>query len=486
MFASLFRADAGGDRSPFGDFWFSAIGGARTAAGQRVNADTAMQLATVFACTRVVSEAMGVLPFRLYQPKVGGGRQRVTDHWLLRLLARRPNQFQNWFEWRTMMQGHLALRGNGYNIITPDGRGGISSLLPVHPDRIKVEPLDNGSWRYRRTLPNGSQEILSRQEVWHLRSLSTDGISGISPIEAAREVIGGALGVQDFGNRFFANDAKPTGGWLEIPGTIANDATRDKLKEQAQKAVSGVNRHRMLVLDRGMKYHEVGLTNKDSQFLELRKFSRSEICGIFRVPPHMAADLERATFSNIEQQGIDFWQNTMLPWVTLWEAAAGDLLGDDSDLEPQFDFTAMLRGDSAARAQYLHNLVLDGILTRNEAREMEGFDPIDGLEEPLVPVNERGLNDPPPPAPGTTPAAPTEPDGDDSADARLAALVEGNAGRMARRVAAGDAPTAQVLAAALAIPEFAALAWLETNTVGGCALSVEEITASLRALGGTK
>jgi HK97 family phage portal protein len=485
MFASLFRAGAAGDRSPWSDFFFTQVDGMRTAAGQRVSPDAAMRLSTVFACVRVLSESLAVLPFRMYRPKVGGGRTLVTDHWMVKLFTRRPNRFQNPFEWREMLEGHLALRGNAYCRILPDGSGGISELQPMHPDRIRPEPLDNGSWRYVFTAPDGTQQRLTRQEVWHLRGLSGDGVSGISPIDAMREVLGGAMGAQDYGNRFWANDAKPTGGWLEYTGTFANDETRSKLKEQLQRAVSGTNRHKMLVLDRGMKYHEVGLTNKDSQFLEARQFSRTEICAIWRVPPHMVGDLTRATFSNIEQQSIDFWMGTMLPWTERWEAAAESLLAENEDLEIQFDFRNLLRGDATSRGQYLHNMVLDGVLTRNEARELEGYDPLEGLDEPLVPVNERGINDPAPTAPDTAPAAPAKPDESDAA-ARLAALLDGNAARMARRIAAGDAPSVDVLAAALAIPEFVALAWLETNVAEGRSWSIEEITASLRALGSKK
>jgi hypothetical protein len=335
---------------------------------------------------------------------------------------------------------------------------------------------------------------MPREDVFHLRSLTSDGVSGISPIEAAREVLGGALGAQDYSNRFWQNDGKPTGGWLEFPGKIPNDGIRETLKNSIRKAVSGANQHRMLVLDQGMKYHEVGLTNRDSQFIEARKLARDEICGIFRVPPHMIANLERATFSNIEQQGIDFWQNTMLPWVTLWEAAAEALLGDEGEalqLEADFDMRAMMRGDAASRAAYLSTMVQVGVLNRNEAREEEGRDPVPGLEEFLVPVNERNLSDPSPAAvpDDGAPSDPAEPDEDDAPPApkkkgaeRLEALERGAAERMARRIAAGDVPKAATLADALAVPEQHAVAWLAGNPEAPT-WSAEVIAASLRMLG---
>jgi HK97 family phage portal protein len=491
MFRSLLRAGSE-DRSPWGDFWFKAIGGlARSVTGRRVNADTAMQQATVFTCVRVLAESFAILPLRMYRPKVGGrGRTEVKDHWMVRLLTRQPNRFQNPFEWAEMLQGHVALRGNAYCEILEDGQGGIAELLPLHPDRVRVEQLVSGDYRYAYTDPNGELRHLRRDQVWHLRGLSSDGITGLNPIELHRETIGGALASQDYANRFFENDAKPTGGWIEYPGNIQDKATREKLKEKVKEATSGANRHKTMVLDQGMKYHEVGLTNKDSQFLESRGMSRTEICGLFRVAPHMAGDLTHATFSNIEQQSIDHWVVTMLPWVRRWQAALEQLLGPDSDLQVEYDFRQLLRGDSAARAQYLHNLVLDGIITRNEARAIEGYDPLEGLDEPLVPINEREASEP---ANGgvQTPArrqrAPAkQKEDDEEADARLVALARAAADRVARKEAAevfavaGEgwearvaplyAKHAQFVAAALSVSLEAATAycdaqvgWLATN-----------------------
>lgn len=460
MFISRIRASVD-DRSPWGDFFFSPVGG-RSTSGQRVSADSALRLSAVYACVRVLTESFAVLPFKLYRPKAGGlGRAVVTDHWAYTLFSRRPNRFQNPFEFREMLQGHLTLRGNAFCEPVNDGRGGVSELMPRHPDRIKVDVLNNDSWRYIYTEIDGTQRIIKRGDMWHIRGLSGDGIVGLNPVEIQREAIGAGLAAQEYGNRFFANDAKPSGGWIEFPGKIADKATRETLSESIKSAISGQNRHKILTLDQGMKYHEVGMTNKDSQFLESRGYTRTEIAGMFRVPPHMIGDLSRATFSNIEQQSIDFWQNCMLPWCERWEAAVEALIGDDS-LEVEFDFRNLMRGDAASRAAYSHSGVLDGWLTRNEARELEGYDPIDGLDEPLVPMNERGLDDPSPavgaPEPGapSTPAAPV----DDSADARLVSLLTGNAARMARRIATGPDPAASVIAEALALTESDAAQWL--------------------------
>lgn len=486
MFASLFRAGSD-DRSPWGNFWFQPVG-AKSEAGPRVDAVTALQLSAVYSSVRVLAESFAILPFKLYKPSADGlKKNQQKKHWLVRLFTKKPNRFQNPFAWREMLQGHLALRGNAYCRIIPGPAGSIAELIPMHPDRVQVETLENGSWRYRYTNLSGETEHLTRQEVWHIRGLSSDGVMGLSPIDLQREVIGGALSAQDYGNRFFANDAKPTGGWVEVPGKFADKAARDKFTDSVKSATGGANRHKTMVLDGGMKYHEVGLTNKDSQFLEARGFSRTEIAAMFRVPPHMIGDLSRATFSNIEQQSIDFWMGTMLPWTERWEAAIEELLvdTDDEDLCVEFDFRNLLRGDAVSRAAYSHAGVLDGWLTRNEARELEGYDPIDGLDEPLVPINEQTLtesNEPDDPVspPGVDQPAKQQP-AEEGADARLVALLSGNATRMARRMAAGKPVSPDILAVALAIREEQAAAWLAQQREA----DEQQITASLMALGST-
>ncbi len=376
-----------GDRSPYGEFWFEPVS-ARTGSGMRVSPDSALRLAAVYACVRILAETMASLPLVVYQRRPDGGKDKVTDHWLYRLMAKRPNRFQNPFEWREMLQGHLALRGNAYNQIITNPRGEIIELMPIHPDRVKIELLPSGEYRYRVTDRVGTEVIMPRGEVWHLRGLSSDGLMGMSPIELARENLGMALAAQDYGARFFANDAKPTGGWIEFPGSFKDNEAKKVFRESYQQAQSGANRGKVLVLENGMKFHEVGVTNKDAQFLELRKFQITDIARLFRVPPHMIADLERATFSNIEQQSLEFVMHTMTPWAERWEASIeSELLLEGDDIEIEFDFANLMRGDAASRSSYYQSGIQNGWLTRNEARISENLNPIDGLDQPLRPLN---------------------------------------------------------------------------------------------------
>lgn len=434
------------DRSPYGSFWFEPTS-VRTSSGVRVSSETAMRLSSVYACVRVLAETFAVLPFCLTE-KVGGVSKPVKDHWLVRLM-KRPNQWQNGFEWREMMMGHLALRGNAYNRVQMNGRGNITALIPIHPDRVRPEVLQNGDYRYRVMRPGEADEILTRADLWHLRGLSSDGITGLSPIEVARETIGLGISAQEYGARFFQNDARPGGGWIEYAGQFKDREARKTFRDTWQEMQAGGNRHKTAVLEMGMKYHELAIKNNDAQFLETRQFQVTDIARIFRMPPHLIGDLTRSTNNNIEQQSLEFVTFTMTPWAERWEASIeNDLLLDSEDLDVEFDFANLLRGDAAARAEFYSSGITNGWLTRNEARMKESLNPLDGLNEPLVPMNmqtqdqhERGEGEPPgePDDDSEDMPADTEEEPEDAApapNARLAALAASAAQRVARREAA--------------------------------------------------
>lgn len=381
---------ASDDRSPWGEFWFEPVS-MRTSAGARVSGETAMRLSAVYGCVRVLAETMACLPFCLFRQRDDGSKEIITDHWLYRLIARRPNDWQTPFEWIEMMQGHLALRGNCYNLIIDDGRGGIAQLIPLHPDRVKLELLDNGSFRYRVRDRSGNEIVYARSAIWHVRGLSSDGYMGLNPIAVARETIGMGLAVQDYGARFFNNDAKPAGGWIEFAGNFKDKPARDAFRESWQNAQGGENRGKIAVLESGMKYHEIGINNKDSQFLEMRQFQVPEVCRLFRMPPHMIGDLTRSTNNNIEWQSLEFVKFTMTPWAERWEASIEHaLLPEDEGLEVEFDFDNLERGDMKTRSEYYTAGINAGWLVRNEARKKENLDPIEGLDEPLEPMNMKG------------------------------------------------------------------------------------------------
>lgn len=480
----LSKIQAAGDRSPWGDFWFEPVA-MRAMSGVRVSSDTAVQLSAVFRAVFLLAGHFAMLPMTLKQI---GKLSRVDGHWLQKRF-KKPNRWQNGFEWRMMLMGHLLLRGNAYNEIIEDRRGNVLELVPLHPDRVKIELLADGDYRYRITDADGCERILVRGQVWHLRGLSSNGIVGHSVIECARESLGLGLSAQAYGARFFANDAKPTGGWIEYPGNFADKEARRLFRESVQEAQADSNRGKIMVLDRGMKYHEVGVTNADAQFLESRKFQISEIARWFGVPPHKLADLDRATFSNIEQQGLEYVTDSLMIWTEIWENSIEDVfIFDDEDVEIDFDFKKLARGDSTARANNNTRLVAGGIITRNEARADEGREPLPGLDEPLQPLNmvkaseadeEEGDDseaDPPPEKP---------PGQKDPKEARMQAMVTANAGRMARRILKEGVAHPELIAEALAVPLDQATAWATETTWTRETCTFENLAASLIALGST-
>ncbi len=488
--SGLFASD--GDRSPWGNFWFEPVTMA-TMSGMRVSADTAMQLSAVFRAVGLVSGHMAMMPLVFYK---AGTRKRVK-HPLLKLLNVRPNRWQNAFEWREMLQGHLELRGNCYNEIKANSRGEITELIPLHPDRVKIDLLDNGDYRYAITEQNGTTRYVARGSIWHVRALSSNGYTGLSVLECARESFGLGLAAQGYGARFFANDAKPSGGWIEFPGTFKDKEARQMFRETLQQAQSGNNRGKITVLDNGMKYHEVGVTNSDAQFLETRKFSISDIARWFGVPPHKLGDLDKATFSNIEQQALEYIQDALQPRGARWEfSIVAELLFDDEEIDVRFDYRELLRGDSAARRAYYHGGILDGWMTRNEARDMEGMEPLDGLDEPLRPLNMVEESDAEKlekeEAATELPLQQQEQAGDDNPEnpkqpkesaKRLRAVLEGNAARLARRIVKSSAvPDPEMIAEALAVPFEAAHDWCTDLQQGS---TTEFITQSLINLGDT-
>lgn len=489
MFISQIKA-SDGDRSPWGGFWFSPTS-TSTMSGMRVSADTAMQLSAVYRAVALVSGHMAMLPIVFYE---SGTRKRIKKHPLLKLLNKRPNRYQNAFEWREMLQGHLELRGNAYNEIISNARGEIVELMPRHPDKVKIEQLDTGEYRYRITAQDGTSRTLARGEIWHIRGLSSNGITGLSVIECARESFGLGLAAQSYGARFFANDAKPSGGWIEYPGTIKDKESRLAVREQMQDAQSAANRGKLMVLDRAMKYHEVGVSNSDAQFLETKKSTISDIARWFGVPPHKIGDLEKATFSNIEQQALEYIQDALQPRGTRLEfSIEAELLFDDEEIDVEFDYKELLRGDSAARRAYYKDGILTGWLTRNEARLDEGRESLLGLDEPLRPLNMVEESDAEEQEDALlggveTDQSDIENSGKSDSAMRLRAVLQANAARMARRIIKTGHATDDLglIAEALAIPVTKAERWARETVWTRETFTVENITASLLLMLGEK
>lgn len=396
------------------DYWYSTQTGSGVAqSGALVTADSAMRVAAVYACVRVLATSVAMLPVVVYR-EAQGRDVPATDVPLYKLLRHRPNGWQTGFDFRLMMTLHLALRGNAYaeKVIAPNGD--ISDLIPLHPDRVRVYRQKDLSLIYDVRDPlTGTTKRLLQDDVFHIRGMSSDGIVGLSPIAIAREVFGGALAAQDYGNRLFANDARP-GGLLSIKGRLSPESAK-RLKQQWQENFSGSNVHKTAVLEEGTSWQQVGMTNADLQFLDSRKFSVEEIARIFGVPPHKIGELTRSTNNNIEHQGIDFVTSSLMPYLIAWETAIErDLMvgGERDELEVSFVEDALLRGDMPSRYSAYAIGRQWGWLSANDIRARERMAPIEGGDEYLRPLNMVDAT-----APAETPApAPPAPQDDESSD----------------------------------------------------------------------
>jgi len=360
----------------------------KTSSGKIVNEQTAMQSAAVYACVRILSEAIASLPIHVYRFRLDGGKERIPQHPLYYLLHNEPNPEMTSFVFRETLMSHLLLWGNAYAQIVRNGRGQPIALYPLLPNRMEVSRTKTGDMVYtyhldpdeRDLYPNGKNITLRKDEVLHIPGLGFDGLIGYSPIAMAKNAIGMSLATEEYGASFFANGANP-GGVLEHPGVIKDI---QRVKDSWNSAYQGTgNAHKIAVLEEGMKFQAIGIPPEQAQFLETRKFQINEIARIFRVPPHMVGDLEKSSFSNIEQQSLEFVKYTLDPWVVRWEQSLQQSLVLPSEKQSifiKFNVDGLLRGDYQSRMNGYAVARQNGWLSANDIRELEDMNRIPAEE----------------------------------------------------------------------------------------------------------
>ncbi|MDB8540489.1 phage portal protein [Turicibacter sanguinis] len=381
LFSNIFKArDKPKDRTTGSNYSFF-FGG--TTSGKPVNEHTAMQMTAVYSCVRILAEAVAGLPLHLYKYTASGGEEKALSHPLYFLLHDEPNPEMSSFVFRETLMTHLLLWGNAYAQIIRNGKGEVIALYPLMPNRMSVDRDSSGALYYTYTrysdeapTMNGMTVTLRSSDVLHIPGLGFDGLVGYSPIAMAKNAIGMAIACEEYGAKFFANGAAP-GGVLEHPGTIKDP---QKVRDSWNAAYQGSsNSHRVAVLEEGMKYQPIGISPEQAQFLETRKFQINEIARIFRVPPHMVGDLEKSSFSNIEQQSLEFVKYTLDPWVIRWEQAISRALlrPDEKKLYfAKFNVDGLLRGDYVSRMNGYATARQNGWMSANDIRELENLDRI--------------------------------------------------------------------------------------------------------------
>ena len=343
--------------------------------GKSVNARTAIQVSAVYACIRVIAETVASLPFSVFEQDKTGS-QKALDHPLYRILHDEPNPEMTSFVWREAMLTHLLLWGNSYSQILRAGRGKIIGLYPLLPDHMEVDRDDKGKLTYTYSTTNGQQVKLRPEDVLHIPGLGFDGIMGYSPIAVERNAVGLSIAAEEFGGKFFGNGATPS-GILTHPNTVKNPKA---LRESWMEAYGGSsNANRVAILEEGMTFTRISMPNNEAQFLETRKFQVEEICRIYRVPPHMIADLEHATFSNIEHQSIDFAVHCIRPWLVRIEQAVNRALFTEQEkgrFYCQFNLDGLMRGSYKERMEGYSIARQNGWMSANDIRALERMNPI--------------------------------------------------------------------------------------------------------------
>ena len=354
----------------------------RSTAGKSINDRTAMQQIAVYACVRVLSEAIAQLPLHVYE-YTDKGKERVPRHPLYFLLHDQPNPEMTSFVFRETLMAHLLIYGNAYAQIIRNGRGDVMGLYPLMPDKIKADRDERNRLiykysRYDEQNPNFREQgeiILPAEQVLHIPGLGFDGLVGYSPIAMAKNAIGLAVACDEYGASFFANGASPS-AVLEHPGVIKNP---ERVREAWHRAYGSGNAHKTAILEEGMKYTPISIPNNEAQFLETRKFQIEEIARLYRVPLHMIGDLDHATFSNIEQMSLEFVMYTLSPWLSRWEQAMMKALLSDSEKGKyfiKFNVEGLLRGDYASRMSGYATARQNGWMSANDIRELEDMNMI--------------------------------------------------------------------------------------------------------------
>ena len=343
--------------------------------GKSVTPSSAIQVSAVYACVRVIAETIASLPLHIYEATDAGSR-KANEHPLYRLLHDEPNTEMTSFIWREVMLSHLLLYGNSYCQILRSGRSKIVGLYPLLPDHMAVDRDTKGKLTYTYTTSEGRTVLLAPEDVLHIPGLGFDGVMGYSPIALEKAAIGLGIAAEEYGSKFFQNGARPS-GILTHPNTVKDPAS---LRASWNAAYGGSgNASRVAVLEEGMTFVPLSMPNNEAQFLETRKFQVTEICRIFRVPPHMIGDLERATFSNIESQNISFAVHTIRPWLVRIEQAINKTLIPENEKDryyAQFNIDGLMRGDYKSRMEGYAIARQNGWMSANDIRALENLNPI--------------------------------------------------------------------------------------------------------------
>lgn len=396
---SNFRSFRSHPRNP--DYWLRRFfGGIESEAGIQVSEETAMSYSAVYACVRIIAETIASLPLNIYKRLPSGGKQKDTNHYLYWLLHNQPNKDMTSFIWREVAMTHVLLWGNHYSLLERDGMGKIYSIYPMIPWNMHVEMVVNPETGKKTKIydyysDNGIVR-LQPYDVLHIAGLSFDGLVGKTPLGWYREQIGLGLAMQTYNSKFFRNGMH-AGGIFTTP-QVLKDETYQRLKNELKDKYAGLGKaHGIMLLEQDLKFNQISVNPDDAQLLESRKFQVEEIARIFRVPLHLLQNIDRATFSNIENQGINFVTHTIRPWLVRNEQAYNMQLLTEGEKRTYFIehiVDGLLRGDTESRYKSYNIARMGGWMNADEIRELENMNPMEDGQGKiyLAPLNMIPLN----------------------------------------------------------------------------------------------
>lgn len=363
--------------------------------GEAITPSTAFMNATVYACIKIISSHIAMLPMQCFYLDKRGQRNRDRRHPVSVLIETRPNPYQTPFEFKQILEAHRQLYGNAYAEIVYGADGFPVALYPLNPKNTSIQKDGNGRIWCITNIPNYKEPFkIPYENIIHLKSMNLHGLMGLSPIEVVREQIGVQQASQKYLGKFYANGTMSR-GILKVPQQLNKEA-KEKVRTEWESYGTGIeNAHRVAILDAGLEYQQLGISQADAQFIETQKFTKTEIAQIYNVPPHMLADLERATFSNIEQQSLEFVRDTLTPLLISWEETLAFQLFSTADLKKgyylKYNLNSILRGDSTSRANYYEKMISLGVYSINEVRSFEELDAIEDGDDHRVDLNHISL-----------------------------------------------------------------------------------------------
>lgn len=396
-----------------------------TNTGIYITEQNALQTVAVYACVRALAETLASLPIEVIEKLPGGGSRIAEDHPLENLVCDSPNPLMSPYTLVETVQGHAGLRGNGFAWVEKDRKGNPVAVWPLRADRVNYYPGEDDQGRPMPTWfyvsPKGRAMELWPRDLIHIKGLGGDGIVAYSPIALHRQAVALSKATEESGARFFGNSARPSGVFRH-PAQLSSQAY-ERLRDSIENENSGVSMTgKTLILEEGMDWTQVGLSNEDAQYLETRGFQTQEIARMYRVPPHLigAPTGDRQTYANIEQRSLEFLQFTLLPWITRWEQELTKKLMPAKDREKfkfRFNVDGILRADISTRYSAYKTAIESGFLLKNEVRSREQLVEIDDLDDLDEKPDPPAPSPVPPMQPNVPPPAPEPPDeGDDEVE----------------------------------------------------------------------